>query len=80
MELPLQITFHGLRHSDAIAANVRARAQKLVTRGEDEHESYTDLSLAIGDAFDAIRRRLKDYSSVLRGGAKAPQRAGGGSI
>ena len=115
MELPLQITFHSLQGSDAIAAQVRSRARKLekffdrihfcrvaieaphhrhakgneyrvrievsvpgqqlvVTRGPGDHRVYTDLYVAIRDAFDAMRRQLEDYTDLLRENASvAPQ-------
>lgn len=107
MELPLQITFHSLERSDAIAAQVRNRARKLekfseriqccrvaieaphhrrskgneyrvrievsvpgqqlvVTRGDGDHRIYSDVYLAIRDAFEAMRRQLEDYTDLLR--------------
>ena len=115
MELPLQITFHSVERSDAIAAKVRERAQKLerffdsiqscrvaieaphrhhtkgnqfrvrvevsvpgqqlvVTRGGDERETYTDVYIAVRDAFDVMTRQLEDYTTVLRGELKTPNR------
>jgi ribosomal subunit interface protein len=111
MELPLQITFHGLERSEAINEKVRERAQRLdkyfdsiqscrvaieaphrhhakgnqyrvrievavpgqqlvVTRAADEEGSHADVYVAIRDAFDTMRRRLEDYSAVLRGDVK----------
>ena len=116
MELPLQITFRGLAHSQAISDQVRVRAQRLekffdsiqscrvaieaphhhhvsgnryrvrvemavpghqlvVTRGADEHPAYTDVYVALRDAFDAMRRQLQDYRAVL-----VADRATGSSI
>ena len=121
MELPLQITFHRLERSDAIAAKVGERAQKLgkyfdgiqscrvaieaphhhrakgnqfrvrvevsvpgqqlvVTRGPGEDGSYTDVYVAIRDAFDAMRRQLEDYTAVLRGEVKLHQQSKAGSV
>ena len=108
MELPLQITFHSLDRSDAIALKVRQRARKLetffdrilscrvaieaphhhrlrgneyrvrvevavpghqlvVTRGADGQRAYSDVYIAIRDAFDVMRRQLEEHSTVLRG-------------
>ena len=102
MQLPLQITFRNLRHSEAIEARIRERAEKLekysnritscrvaveaqhkhhqhgnhyhvrvdvtvpdgelvANREPDEHHSYTDVYVAIRDAFDTIRRQLEDH-------------------
>ena len=107
MELPLQITFHSLQRSDAIAGQVRQRARKLekffdriqfcrvaidaphqrrskgneyrvrvevsvpgqqfvVTRGDGDHREYSDVYVAIRDAFDAMRRQLEEYAERLR--------------
>lgn len=121
MELPLQITFHRLERSDAIAAKAGERAQKLVkyfdgiqscrvaievphhhhakgnqfrvrvevsvpgqqlvvTRGPGEDGSYTDVYVAIRDAFDAMRRQLEDYTAVLRGEVKLHQQSNAGPV
>ena len=121
MELPLQITFHRLERSDAIAAKVGERAQKLekyfdgiqscrvaievphhhhakgnqfrvrvevlvpgqqlvVTRGPGEDGSYTDVYVAIRDAFDAMRPQLEDYTAVLRGEVKLHQQSKAGPV
>lgn len=102
MQVPLQITFHNLGHSEAIEANVRKRAEDLekycgsitacrvavealhkhhrhgnrfhvrvdvtvpdaelvASREPDEHHAYTDVYIAIRDAFDTMRRQLEDY-------------------
>jgi len=107
MELPLQITFHGVAPLAAVAEGVRARAQGLerffdsiqscrvaievphrhhaagnqyrvrvqvavpgqelvVTRGGDDKAAYSDVHVALRDAFDAMRRRLESYAEVLR--------------
>jgi len=112
MEIPLQITFHNMPHSDAVEAKIRERAgklekysdaiigcrvaveaphhhhaagnqflvrvevsvpgEKLVARREpDAHHAYTDVYVAIRDAFDTMRRRLEDYERRQRGQVKA---------
>ena len=111
MEVPIQITFHQLERSEAIAANVREHARKLekyfdgivacrvaieaphhhhasgnqfrvrievsvpgeklvANREPDQHHAYTDVYVAIRDAFDAMRRQLDDYGRRLRGEVK----------
>lgn len=116
MELPIQITFHQLERSEAVAENVREHAQRLekyfdgivacritieaphhhhasdnqfrvrieasvpgdkliASREPDKHHAYTDVYVAIRDAFDAMRRQLEDYSSRLRGEVKHHERA-----
>jgi ribosomal subunit interface protein len=112
MEIPLQITFHDVKRSDAIEANIRARVanlekfcdsiigcsvavesphhhhakgrhflirvevtvpgDKLVANREpDAHHAYTDVYVAIRDAFDTIRRQLEDYERRRRRQVKA---------
>ena len=114
MEVPAQIVFHNMPHSDAVEAKIRSRVdelgkycdaiigcrvaveaphhhhragnqyvvrvqvtvpgQTLVARREpDAHHAYTDVYVAIRDAFDTIRRQLEDYSRRLRGQVKAHQ-------
>ncbi|MGZ5730431.1 MAG: HPF/RaiA family ribosome-associated protein, partial [Burkholderiales bacterium] len=99
MQIPLQITFHNMQHSEAVEAKIRSRAEKLekfcdsiigcrvaveaphhhhaagghflvrvevtvpggklVARREpDAHHAYTDVYVAIRDAFDTMRRQL----------------------
>ena len=46
--------------------------QKLVAnRASDSHHAYTDVYVAIRDAFNAVRRQLEDYTRELRGQVKA---------
>jgi ribosome-associated translation inhibitor RaiA/cold shock CspA family protein len=112
MEVPVQIVFHNLPHSEAIETKIRNRVDKLgrycdaiigcrVTveaphhhhrtgngyvvrvqvsvpgqtlvagREPDAHPAYTDVYVAIRDAFDTIRRHLEDYSRRLRRQVKA---------
>src|SRR3954452_6164881 len=40
--------------------------QLVVTRGPDDHNAYSDVYVAIRDAFDAMRRQLEDYTERLR--------------
>jgi ribosomal subunit interface protein len=103
MQIPLQISLHGIDPSDAIHQAIREKAEKLdhyyprvmscrvvlelagrhkrhgrqftaridvkVPGGEiavnKEHDE--DLQIALRDAFDAVRRRLEDYSRQQRG-------------
>ena len=101
----LQISFHNLSHSPAIAAKVRQRVEKLERICEDisscrvaieaphrhkttgnafavhievavpgeklvsnrqQDEQHADLYVAIRDAFDAMRRQLKEYAGRRR--------------
>lgn len=121
MQLPLQITFHNMNQSDAIAGKVRECAAKLdkyfdgivscrvviemphhhhgagkqfrvrvevavpgeklvANRKPDAHHAYTDVYIAIRDAFDAMRRQLEDYSRALHGRLKAHERPSRGRI
>lgn len=118
MQLPLQVTFRNLGHSDAIETKIRERAEKLqrycdeiigcrviidaqhkhhrhgnhyhvrvditvpdselvANREPDENHAYTDVYVAIRDAFDSIRRQLEDYgqrrSRQVKTHATAPQ-------
>jgi len=40
--------------------------ERVATREPDEHHAYTDVYVAIRDAFDAIRRQLEDYGRRQR--------------
>jgi ribosome-associated translation inhibitor RaiA len=112
IQIPVQVTFRNLGHSEAIEAKIQERARKLgsfyphimscrvavealhrhhvqgnhfhiridvkVPGGElvagrepDEHHSYTDVYVAIRDAFDAIRRQLEDHARLQQGKVKA---------
>lgn len=112
MQVPLQITFHNLNRSEAIAAKIRGRAGELekycdnitacrvavealhkhhrhgnryhvridvtvpgaglvVSREPDVHHAYTDVYVAIRDAFDTMRRQLEDYARRRRRDIKA---------
>ena len=43
----------------------------VVSRSPDQRQSHKDIYVAIRDAFDAVNRRLEDYSRVRRGQVKA---------
>lgn len=121
MQIPLQITFHNMQHSDAVEAKIRSGAEKLekycdaiigcrvaveaphhhhrtgnqflvrveVTvpgqklvahREPDAHHAYTDVYVAIRDAFDAMRHQLEEYERRRRGQVKAHERPPHGRI
>jgi ribosomal subunit interface protein len=100
MQTPLQISLHGIEHTDALCEAIRARTERLerfydriircrvvlelaghkhggkftarvelkvpgteivITREHDE-----DLQVALGDAFDAARRKLEDHAREQR--------------
>lgn len=107
MQTPLQIAFRNFERSEAIAAKIEERANKLESfydgiigcrvtvealhkhhrqgnhyhvrvtvtvpgaelvadREPDEHYAYSDVYVAIRDAFDAMRRQLEDYARQRR--------------
>lgn len=121
MKLPLQITFHNVKHSDAVRAKIRSRAEKLekycdsiigcrvavearhhhhhtgnhflvrvevtvpgnklVAHSEpDTHDAYTDVYIAIRDAFDAMRRQIEHYDRRRRGQIKTHEMSPHGRI
>ena len=45
-------------------------AELVANREPDEHHSYSDVYVAIRDAFDAMRRQLQDYARQRRGQVK----------
>ena len=47
----------------------------VANRTPDEHHAYADVHVAIGDAFDAMRRQLEDYARELRGSLKKEEPA-----
>jgi len=57
---------------------VKVPDQELIaTREPDPHAPYTDIYVALRDAFDTMQRQLEDYSSRRRGTVKShptPQR------
>lgn len=111
MQIPVQISFKGLPHSDALEQEIRKRADKLeqlypgiischvvldaahhrhhqgnlysvrirlnvpekqIIASHDRHDkqAHEDAYVAVRDAFDAVSRRLEDYSRVRRGQVK----------
>lgn len=52
----------------------------IASREPEEHHAYTDVYVAIRDAFDSIRRQLEDYARVRRGHLKAHEIPGHGQI
>ena len=46
-------------------------AELVASREPDEHHAYTDVYVAIRDAFDSIRRQLEDYARKRRGDVKS---------
>lgn len=55
-----------------VRVEVTVPGDKLVARREpDAHHAYTDVYVAIRDAFDTIRRQLEDYERRRRGQVKA---------
>jgi ribosomal subunit interface protein len=54
-----------------IRVDVTVPDGELVSRREtDEHHGYTDIYVAIRDAFDSMRRQLEDYARHRRGQVK----------
>ncbi|MCC7484672.1 MAG: ribosome-associated translation inhibitor RaiA [Burkholderiales bacterium] len=119
METPLQITFRGLTHSDAVETRIRERADRLeryydriigcrvvveelhqhhrkgnhfhvrvdvtvpgteivANREPDANHAYTDVYVAIRDAFDAVGRQLEDYARRQDGCVKTHASPRGG--
>jgi ribosomal subunit interface protein len=52
----------------------------IANREPDEHHRYTDVYVAIRDAFDSMRRQLEDYARRRRGQVKAHETPGHGRI
>jgi len=52
----------------------------IASREPDEHHAYTDVYVAIRDAFDSIRRQLEDYTRTRRGHVKVHEIPGHGRI
>jgi len=110
-QLPLQVTFRNLDHSDAVEARIREKVEKLGSfhggimscrvsvemlhrhhqqgnhfhvridlkvpghelvagREPDENHAYTDVYVAIRDAFDAMKRQLEDLAHHQQGKVK----------
>ncbi|MGZ8199111.1 MAG: HPF/RaiA family ribosome-associated protein, partial [Burkholderiales bacterium] len=55
-----------------VKVEVTVPGEKLVAcREPDAHHAYTDVYVAIRDAFDTVRRQLEDYERRRRGQVKA---------
>jgi cold shock CspA family protein/ribosome-associated translation inhibitor RaiA len=121
MEVPLQVTFRGMRPSPALRADVVAHAEKLAefqrritrirvviaaphrhhrhgrlfrvgvelavpgdvlasARSPTADHAHEDPSVAVRDAFDAVRRRLQDATRVMRGDIKKHEETAEGLI
>ena len=52
----------------------------IASREPDEHHAYTDVYVAIRDAFDSVRRQLEDYARTRRGQVKSHEIPGHGRI
>lgn len=52
----------------------------IASREPDEHHAYTDVYIAIRDAFDSVRRQLEDYARSRRGEVKAHDIPGHGRV
>jgi ribosomal subunit interface protein len=54
-----------------VRIDVRVPERELVAdREPDEHHAYTDVYVAIRDAFDSMRRQLEDYARLQQGKVK----------
>lgn len=120
-QLPLQVTFRNLDHSDAVEAKIREKVEKLCTfhsaimscrvsveqlhrhhqqgnhfhvridlkvpgheliagREPDANHAYTDVYVAIRDAFDAMRRQLEDLARHQQGQVKTHETPAHGKV
>ena len=62
---------HGAGNLFHVRVEVTVPGEKLVaSREPDAHHAYTDVYVAIRDAFDTMRRRLEDYTRRRRGQEK----------
>ena len=111
MQIPIQITFHGIDKSDAVEGKIKARVDKLgkysnriigcrvvveshhkshsnlntnaapfhvtihlsvpgedlvVRRDPKEMRAHEDMQIALRDSFEAMERRLKDYTQKVK--------------
>jgi len=55
-------------------------SELIASREPDEHHAYTDVYVAIRDAFDSVRRQLEDYARSRRGQVKTHEIPGHGCI
>jgi ribosomal subunit interface protein len=64
-----------------VRVEVTVPGEKLIARREpDAHHAYTDVYVAIRDAFDTARRQLEDYERRRRGQVKAHEVARHGRV
>ncbi|MGR9099593.1 MAG: HPF/RaiA family ribosome-associated protein [Gammaproteobacteria bacterium] len=111
MQAPLQVTFRGFPHSDAVEQNIKEKAEKLeqffdkiigclvvveaehhhkhqgnlyhvrielkvpnktlvISREHHDNHAHEDVYVVIRDAFNAAKRQLENYGSVIRGEVK----------
>jgi len=64
-----------------VRVEVSVPGEKLIARREpDAHHAYTDVYVAIRDAFDTMRRQLEDYERRRRGQVKAHETAPHGRV
>jgi len=62
---------HRRGHHYHVRVDVTVPGAELVAgREPDEHHAYTDIYVAIRDAFDAVRRQLEEYVRERRGDVK----------
>ncbi|MDE0800078.1 MAG: HPF/RaiA family ribosome-associated protein [Rhodospirillaceae bacterium] len=111
MQIPIQITFHGIDKSDAVEGKIKERVDKLgkysnriigcrvvveshhkshsnlntnaapfhvtihlsvpgedlvVRRDPKEMRAHEDMQIALRDSFEAMERRLKDYTQKIK--------------
>lgn len=64
-----------------VRIDVRVPERELVAdREPDEHHAYTDVYVAIRDAFDSMRRQLEDYARLQQGKVKVHESPGHGRV
>jgi ribosomal subunit interface protein len=69
VEAPHKHHQHGNLYHVRIYVTVPS-GELVANREPDEHHGYTDVYVAIRDAFDAMRRQLEDYARQRRGQTK----------
>jgi ribosomal subunit interface protein len=63
---------HAAGNQYRVRVELTVPGDKLVANREpDEHHAYTDVYVAIRDAFDSVRRQLEEYARELREPVKA---------
>jgi ribosome-associated translation inhibitor RaiA len=64
-----------------VRIDVRVPERELIAdREPDEHHAYTDVYVAIRDAFDSMRRQLEDHARLQQGKVKAHEPPGHGRV